>query len=101
MTLISARLAAQRELLQPGDHLRGGDFFFGLAGTVPQIVGAQHHDGVGDSGLCQHVVVEAAQPAVLPDIVQDTIAAEPWFMAAIGRPLCRAMSRRESCDGQL
>ena len=74
--LDSARVPAHRELLQPGDHLRGGDLFFGLAVTVPQIVGAEHDDGVGDAGLRQHVAVEAAQAAVAPDIVQDAVAAE-------------------------
>src|SRR3989441_11432459 len=72
-----ARLAAHGELLQPGDHLRGADFFFGLAPTIPQIVGAQHDDGMGHAGLRQHVAVEAAQAAVAPDIVQDAVAAEP------------------------
>src|SRR2546421_8833935 len=72
-----ARLAAHGELLQPGDHLRSGDFFFRLAPTVPQIVGAEHDDGMGHAGLGQHVAVEAAQAAVAPDIVQDTVAAEP------------------------
>src|SRR5438477_1051517 len=72
-----ARLAAHGELLEPGDHLRGSDFFLGLAPTVPQIVGPQHDDGVGDAGLGQHVAVDAAQAAVAPDIVQDAVAAEP------------------------
>ena len=64
-------------MLQPGDHLRGGDFFFGLAGTIPQIVRAEHDDGVGDAGLRQHVAVEAAQAAIAPDIVQNAVPAEP------------------------
>src|SRR5438552_13568610 len=72
-----ARLAAHGELLQPGDHLRGGDLFFGLAPTVPQIVGAQHDDGMRHARLRQHVAVEAAQAAVAPDVVQDAVAAEP------------------------
>lgn len=72
-----AGVAAYGELLQPGDHLRSGHFFFALAGTVPQIVGPQHDDGMGDAGLRDYVAVEAAQAAVATDIVQDAVAAEP------------------------
>ena len=72
-----AGVAAHRELLQPGDHLRRGDFFLRFARTVPQIVGAEHDDRVRHAGLRQHVAVEAAQAAVAPDVVQDAVAAEP------------------------
>jgi len=42
-----------------------------------EVVGAEHHDDVGDAGLGQHVAVEAAKAAVAPDVVQDAVAAEP------------------------
>jgi len=42
-----------------------------------QVVGAEHHDDVGDAGLGPHVAVEAAKAAVAPDVVQDAVAAEP------------------------
>src|SRR5256885_15371855 len=50
----AARLAAHGELLEPGDHLRGGDFLLGLAPAVPQIVGAQHDDRMRHAGLREH-----------------------------------------------
>src|SRR5436309_2448632 len=99
-----ARLAAHGELLQPGDHLRGGDLFFGLAPTVPQIVGAQHDDGMGHARLRQHVAVEAAQAAVAPDVVQDAVAAEPLVHHRRRPPRspageCRRRSRCERAAG--
>src|SRR5207248_412643 len=87
-----ARVAAHGELLQPRDHLRGGDLFLGLGPPVPQIVGAEHDDDVRDAGLGQHVPVEAAQPAVAADIVQDAIAAES-LVHHRQRP--RALPRRQ------
>jgi hypothetical protein len=71
--LDAAGLGAQRELLQTGDHLVGGDFFLGLAPTVAEIVGAEEHDHVRDTRLGHHVAVEAAQPAVATDVVKDRI----------------------------
>jgi hypothetical protein len=49
----------------------------GFRPAVAEVVGAEHHDDVGDAGLGQHVAIEAAQAAVAPDVVQDPVAAEP------------------------
>ena len=49
--LDAAAVGAQRHLLETGDHLRRGGFLLGLFPSVAQIVGAEHHDHVGDPGL--------------------------------------------------
>ena len=77
MILMPAAVGAHRHLLQAGDHLLGGDLLLGLGPAIAQIVGAEHDDGVRDAGLRQHVAVEAPQPAVAADVVQDAVAAEP------------------------
>ena len=75
--LDAACLGTHRELLQAGDHLLGRDLLVGLGPAVAEVVGAEHHDRVGDAGLDQDVAVEATQAAVAPDVVQDPVAAEP------------------------
>ena len=74
--LNAARMRPQRHLLQPGDHLLGGDLLLGLGPAVAQIVGSQHHDRMRHARLRQHVAIEATQAAVAADVVQDAVAAE-------------------------
>src|SRR5437016_1803491 len=104
-----ARLAAHGELLQPGDHLRGGDLFFGLAPTVPQIVGAQHDDGMGHAGLRQHVADEVPVVREAAD-GHDFVGGEiPWRRDVVrlpriapGDPEARRQIRRQMhTDGKV
>jgi hypothetical protein len=64
-------------LLEAGDHGLGLDLLLRLRPAVAQVVGAEHHDDMGDARLGQDVAVEAAQPAVAAHVVQDPVAAQP------------------------
>ena len=94
MILMPAAVGAHRHLLQAGNHLLGGDLLLGLGPAVAQIVGAEHDDDMRDARLCQHVAVEAAQPAVAADVVQDAVAAESVVHDADRIVPARATSRR-------
>src|SRR5665213_2286261 len=72
----AVRPAAQRELLQAGDHLRRIHLLLGLGAAVPQVVGAEHDHGVGHPGLGDDVAVKAPEAAVAADVMQDAVAAE-------------------------
>lgn len=68
---------AQRHLVQAGNYVLGGDLLLGLRPPITQIICAEHDSNVRDARLGQNVAVEAPEPAVAADVVQDAVAAEP------------------------
>src|SRR5262249_15590829 len=85
-------VGAPRHLLQAGNHVLGGDLLLGLRPPITQIIGAEHDHDVRDARLRQHVAVEAPEPAVAGDVVQDAVAAKPvvhyadWSACAADEP---------------